>query len=73
MVAAQRADALRTRLREATDTLTKWNGLRAKAESVKQTLTRLRAGLPSTDLAALRQEHQSQQAEETALVNAITS
>ena len=31
--------------------LTKWNGLRAKAESAQQTLTRLRAGLPSADLA----------------------
>jgi exonuclease SbcC len=64
-------DPAKRRLREATDTLTKWNNLRAKAESAKQTLTRLRAGLPSADLAALRQEHQSLQAEETALVNAI--
>lgn len=64
-------DPARRKLRETTDTLTKWNGLRAKAESVKQTLTKLRAGLPSADLAALRQEHQSQQAEETALANAI--
>ncbi len=64
-------DPAKRRLREATDTLTRWNNLRARAESAKQTLARLRAGLPSADLTALRQEHQSLQAEETALVNAI--
>src|SRR5581483_170320 len=64
-------DPAKRRLREATDTLTRWNNLRARAESAKQTLARLRAGLQSADLTALRQEHQSLQAEETALVNAI--
>jgi DNA repair exonuclease SbcCD ATPase subunit len=57
--------------REASDTLTKVHQLRARVESGRQTLTRLRAGLPSADLAALRQDHQERQAEETALVNAI--
>ncbi len=64
-------DPARRKLREATDTQKKWDKLRAQAESVKRTLTKLRAGLPSADLAALRQEHQARQAEEVALVNAI--
>jgi len=64
-------DTAKRRLREATDTQTRWSTLRARADAVKQTLTRLRAGLPSADLAALRQDHQRQSAEETALVNAI--
>jgi exonuclease SbcC len=68
---AERLDPAKRELRKATDTLTQWNNLLAKAESAKQTLARLRAGLPSADLAAVHQEHQDLQAEEVALVNSI--
>jgi exonuclease SbcC len=64
-------DSAKRRQREASDTFTKVHQLRARVESVRQTLARLRAGLPSADLAALRQDHQERQAEETALLNAI--
>ena len=64
-------DAARRKVREAADTLDKWKRLHAKAESARQTLARLRDGLPAGDPAAVREEHRTLQAEEQALANGI--
>jgi exonuclease SbcC len=60
-------DALRNRLREATETVTNWTGLQAKIESARAALARVRAELPNTDFAALQREQTDLQAQEMAV------
>jgi DNA repair exonuclease SbcCD ATPase subunit len=64
-------DAAKRQLRESADTLDRWKRLTAKAEAARQTLSRLREGLPAGDPAAVREEHRTLQAAEAALVNDI--
>ncbi len=64
-------ESVKRKLREATDTLTKWNQLRARLEVVRETVTKLKAALPAVDLTSIRQEHQSLHAEENTLINSI--
>ena len=59
------------RLTEAGQTFARADKLNARIESVRQTLSRLRDGLPATDLSAIREEHRTRQADETGLVNSI--
>src|SRR5262249_49472380 len=68
---AAEIDAVRRKLREATETANKARTVRAKLDSARDRHAKVRQGLPSADPAALRQEHAAKQAEETAVVNAV--
>jgi exonuclease SbcC len=58
-------------LREAADTLDKWKQLTANIDTTRQTLTRLRQGLPANNLVAVREEFRTLQAAEQTLTNDI--
>lgn len=64
-------EAAKRKLRESRDILTQVNELRTKVEAAKQTLTRVKVGLPTADPASLREEQQRLQADETTLLGAI--
>ena len=63
--------AARQRVRTAEDVRDRWAQLRAMADAARQTLDRIKADLPKTDAAVLRQEYQAKQAEELALLGTI--
>lgn len=63
-------DSAKRTHRDAQAVYTKWGQLRAKADSTRQTLERLRAGQPA-DPTKLRAEQQSLQANEKVLVSSI--
>jgi DNA repair exonuclease SbcCD ATPase subunit len=64
-------DAARRRLRETTDTLAKYNDLRARADNTRQTLHSLRTSLPGGDADALKREQLDRSATEKTLVEQI--
>jgi len=58
-------------VRAAQDRSDSWRQLRAKLDTTRDTLDKLRTNLPSVDLASIREEQATKQSEELALVNAI--
>lgn len=70
---ATRIDEVRRKLREAQDTANKARTVRARLDSARDRLAKVRQGLPSADPAALRQEFAAKQADETTIGNQIAA
>ncbi|MDB5308967.1 MAG: sbcC [Gemmataceae bacterium] len=68
---AANIDAVKRQLRDAQDTTTRAQALRAKLDSARDRLTKVRQALPSADAAALRQEYAAKQTEETSVGSQI--
>ena len=68
---AHTLDAVKRRLRDARDTATRSQSLRAKLDSARDRLDKVRHGLPAADPARLRQEYTAHQTEETTVGNQL--
>ena len=68
---AEELEAVRRKLRAATDTANAVRTVRAQTDAARDRWERMKQTLPPGDSAALRQKHTARQSEDTALVNAI--
>lgn len=64
-------EAVRHKLREATETANAIRTVRAQADAARERLDKMKLHLPPGDSAALRQKHAARQTEDAALINSI--